>query len=58
MTDNETRDRVRALVKEVLAKAVPEGTNEPASTPTRFVDTTPVNSHRLRKSLVMNLPSQ
>ena len=37
MADDSTRDRVRALVREVLAKAAPE--NAPASTPTRFVNT-------------------
>ena len=38
MADDSTRDRVRALVREVLAKAAPE--NVPASsTPTRFVNT-------------------
>lgn len=38
MADDATRDRVRALVREVLAKAAPE-TTTPASTPTRFVNT-------------------
>lgn len=37
MADDATRDRVRALVREVLAKAAPE--NLPASAPTRFVNT-------------------
>src|SRR6185312_6607997 len=37
MADDSTRDRVRALVREVLAKAAPE--EVPASTPTRFVNT-------------------
>lgn len=37
MADDSTRDRVRALVREVLAKAAPE--DVPASTPTRFVNT-------------------
>src|ERR1041384_2778823 len=37
MADDATRDRVRALVREVLAKAAPE--NEPA--PARFVNTVP-----------------
>ena len=36
MEDDATRDRVRALVREVLAKAAPE---EPTQTPTRFVNT-------------------
>jgi len=37
MADDSTRDRVRALVREVLAKAAPE--DVPAPTPTRFVNT-------------------
>jgi len=37
MANNETRDRVRALVREVLAKAAPETSPEPAQ-PTRFVN--------------------
>jgi ribose 5-phosphate isomerase B len=37
MADDSTRDRVRALVREVLAKAAPE--NVPASSSTRFVNT-------------------
>src|SRR5687768_18355690 len=40
MSDDSTRDRVRALVREVLAKAAPE-TAEPQPTPSRFVDTVP-----------------
>src|SRR5215211_5864557 len=36
MADDSTRDRVRALVREVLAKAGPA---EPEQTPTRFVNT-------------------
>jgi ribose 5-phosphate isomerase B len=36
MVDDSTRDRVRALVREVLEKAGPES---PAPTPTRFVNT-------------------
>ncbi len=36
MADDSTRDRVRALVREVLEKAGPES---PAPTPTRFVNT-------------------
>lgn len=36
MANDSTRDRVRALVREVLAKAVPENATE---TPTRFVNT-------------------
>jgi len=39
MTDDQTRDRVRALVRDVLAKAAPDLTAAP--TPTRFVDTAP-----------------
>lgn len=42
MADDSTRDRVRALVREVLAKAAPE--NVPPSTPTRFVNTIPETS--------------
>jgi ribose 5-phosphate isomerase B len=38
MDDNSTRDRVRALVKEVLARATPEVV---PSTPTRFINTVP-----------------
>ncbi len=36
MADDSTRDRVRALVREVLAKAGPA---EPEQAPTRFVNT-------------------
>ena len=41
MANDETRDRVRALVREVLAKAGPEEAEEKpaAQTPTRFVNT-------------------
>src|SRR4051794_11394164 len=39
MTDDQTRDRVRALVRDVLAKAAPDLTAAP--TPTRFVDMAP-----------------
>ncbi|HEV8427978.1 MAG TPA: ribose 5-phosphate isomerase B [Pyrinomonadaceae bacterium] len=41
MADDSTRDRVRALVREVLAKAAPENADDKASseTPTRFVNT-------------------
>jgi len=41
MEDDSTRDRVRALVREVLAKAAPENAEDAASsqTPTRFVNT-------------------
>jgi ribose 5-phosphate isomerase B len=41
MEDDATRDRVRALVREVLAKAAPENTEnaEAKPTPTRFVNT-------------------
>jgi len=46
MDDPSTRDRVRALVREVLAKAIPEGaeSNPAVSTPstaTRFINTVP-----------------
>ena len=40
MSDDSTRDRVRALVREVLAKAAPENP-EPERTPSRFVNTVP-----------------
>ena len=50
MPDNETRDRIRALVRDVLDKALPEDAGEvsspAATTPssaTRFVDTLPKN---------------
>ncbi|HET6978415.1 MAG TPA: ribose 5-phosphate isomerase B [Pyrinomonadaceae bacterium] len=39
MANDETRDRVRALVREVLAKAGPENAEQP--TPTRFVNVAP-----------------
>src|SRR5262245_44717243 len=39
MSDDDTRDRVRALVREVLAKAVPA--DEPATTTSRFVNVVP-----------------
>jgi ribose 5-phosphate isomerase B len=42
MPDNQTRDRVRALVREVLDKAVPEGNDTGQSSPgasSRFIDT-------------------
>lgn len=41
MEDDSTRDRVRALVREVLAKAAPESAEnaEATPTPTRFVNT-------------------
>ena len=39
MEDDATRDRVRALVREVLAKAAPENTEDKPQTPTRFVNT-------------------
>jgi ribose 5-phosphate isomerase B len=38
--DNSTRDRVRALVREVLAKTVPEAAGQPQTT-TRFINTVP-----------------
>ena len=44
MADDSTRDRVRALVREVLAKAAPEVVTEAPSNVTRFVDTLPVTS--------------
>jgi len=41
--DNSTRDRIRALVRDVLDKAIPEGSDvsSPTPTPSRFVDVTP-----------------
>src|SRR5690242_17307613 len=46
MADDATRDRVRALVREVLAKAAPESATEKAEpeTATRFVNTVPETS--------------
>jgi len=44
MSDNETRDRIRALVRDVLENALPEGANAdpgPAPKATRFIDTAP-----------------
>jgi len=44
--DNSTRDRIRALVRDVLDKALPgEAGPEPTagSTPSRFIDVTPKN---------------
>ena len=41
MADNETRDRVRALVRDVLAKAAPDLADVPSPNATRFVDTMP-----------------
>lgn len=40
MADNEQRDRIRALVRDVLDKALPDEAI-PASTPTRFIDVSP-----------------
>jgi ribose 5-phosphate isomerase B len=39
MADDSARDRVRALVREVLAKAAPESATEAPQTATRFVNT-------------------
>jgi ribose 5-phosphate isomerase B len=47
MDDNSTRDRIRALVRDVLDKALPqEGESEPgsSSTSSRFIDTAPKSS--------------
>lgn len=45
MADDATRDRVRALVREVLAKAAPESATEaPQQTASRFVNTVPESS--------------
>ncbi len=44
--DNSTRDRIRALVRDVLDKALPEeggSGSAPGSTPSRFIDVTPKN---------------
>lgn len=46
MDDNSTRDRIRALVRDVLDKALPEEAQSGAaanSTSSRFIDTTPRN---------------
>src|SRR5262245_50982589 len=40
MDDQSTRDRVRALVREVLEKAAPDEVAQPASV-TRFINTAP-----------------
>ena len=43
--DDSTRDRVRALVRDVLAKAAPESVpSKPSEPPSRFVNTTPENA--------------
>jgi ribose 5-phosphate isomerase B len=42
--DNDTRDRVRALVREVLAKAAPESAEEKPQPQSRFVNTVPESS--------------
>lgn len=49
MPDNAARDRIRALVRDVLDKAIPEDTQRvsdaaPAETSSRFVDTVPKSS--------------
>jgi ribose 5-phosphate isomerase B len=47
MEDNTQRDRIRALVRDVLDKALPEedqSDQSPAATPSRFIDTAPQNS--------------
>ena len=41
MDDNSTRDRIRALVRDVLDKALPENERASQSTPSRFVDVSP-----------------
>jgi len=44
MSDNQTRDRIRALVRDVLDKALPEDPRADAGssvTPSRFIDTAP-----------------
>src|SRR6185503_10207894 len=44
MEDNSTRDRVRALVREVLAKAAPETVEDKPQPQSRFVNTVPESS--------------
>jgi ribose 5-phosphate isomerase B len=46
MDDNAARDRIRALVRDVLDKAIPEGesAHNPTSTSSRFIDTAPAAS--------------
>jgi ribose 5-phosphate isomerase B len=44
MPDNSTRDRIRALVRDVLAKAAPENISDQAETPSRFINTVPETS--------------
>lgn len=49
MSDNSTRDRIRALVQEVLDKTVPADSlpaiaATPAETPSRFIDTIPASA--------------
>jgi ribose 5-phosphate isomerase B len=51
MEDNTQRDRIRALVRDVLDKALPEEDQTPAATPSRFIDTapqTPVNPSEIK----------
>jgi ribose 5-phosphate isomerase B len=46
MEDNTQRDRIRALVRDVLDKALPEEAESapnPSATPSRFIDTVPKN---------------
>lgn len=44
MSDNSTRDRIRALVRDVLAKAAPQTISDQAEIPSRFVNTVPESS--------------
>src|SRR5215217_606447 len=44
MEDDSTRDRVRALVREVLAKAAPETAEDKPEPQSRFVNTVPESS--------------
>jgi ribose 5-phosphate isomerase B len=41
MSDNSARDRIRALVRDVLDKSLPEDALSPSESATRFVDTIP-----------------
>jgi ribose 5-phosphate isomerase B len=44
MEDNTQRDRIRALVRDVLDKALPEEDQTSTATPSRFIDTAPQTS--------------
>jgi ribose 5-phosphate isomerase B len=54
MDDNSTRDRIRALVRDVLDKALPqEGENDksPGATSSRFIDTAPKTAVRSSETI-------